>query len=152
MTDSHGPRHDLATRRLADALRLFVGAGRRYSVEALAEATAIPARTVRSYVAGDATPSLANLLEMARHLPEAWVNMLLDAAGLGGAHRLEAGAGDTAHGIRTLVGLAEGVSQLGRALEDQKLDHVERRILAPALRQLASDLSNFAASIDGGAK
>lgn len=140
--------HDVAQRRFADSVRLFVGFGRRYPVEALAHATAIPVSTMRSYHEGRATPGLCNLWALAGVLPPAFINMNLELAGMGGAYMLAPYDG-TAH--TAVAQLTARLHKLTQALSDGQIDHAEARALAPEMRALAAEMNSFAAALDGAA-
>lgn len=130
---------------MRDALALFVGRGRRYSVDAAAGAADIKPRTLKSYVEGKATPGLHVFLSLAAAMPLAWTNSILSLAGLR-AERIE---DDDVCAGSVMVTVARLNLALTEALEDGKLDHVERRILAPLLQQAITQQSALAKQLEG---
>ncbi len=140
MTDPRAINHDLVLRRHVDVLRLFVGRGQRFGVETLAEATRLPARTLKSYRDGQSLPGLSAFVAMAAALPAAYANEVLAPAGLAGAFRIEADA-PSPHAI--LAEKAEMVRALATALADGRIDHREGAEMLPELRQFLSDLASF---------
>lgn len=143
MTVQHIDLQDAAA-LFGDALHLFIGRGRRYSAEALGEATGIPARTIYSYMQG-ATPSLHNMIRLMAVLPPAFANHILASAGLGGARRMDCG-GD-ACGQTHMARMAARMHKLADALADGRVDHREARDLAPEFRELGTECIEFAARL-----
>lgn len=134
--------HDAATQRLAAGLRLFVGRGKLFSVEMVAEATGISGSAIEKYLAGDATPGMAALLRILAVLPEAFANHLLDLAGLTGAYRVGDAPVSEASALTDKLTAAQA---LAKALEDGRIDHQERAALTPQIRALGSRLLELAA-------
>jgi hypothetical protein len=138
--------HDVAQDRLADALRLFIGFGRRYSVAAVAVGTGVPERTLQSYCSGQATPGLANLLTLMAFLPPEFTAMLIEPAGLAGVHRID--KTDPCHhtalaeALRTAAAVAE-------ALRDGKVDHREQAEILPIARRTVTALQGYLAHHSG---
>lgn len=112
--------HDLAARRIEDALRLRVGRGKRYSFASLSDATGIPARTLESYVQG-ATPGLNCLLSMCAALGPSFTS---DILGLCGQSASDANTDAPEH-MQIMAGSAAFVSQMAEALADGHIDHRE---------------------------
>jgi len=79
---------ELDRERFTRTLNAFVGMGRDWSVAELAQATGIPERTMKGYKEGRAAPPLGNFLRIAAILGPEFVNMVLEPAGLGGAHSI----------------------------------------------------------------
>lgn len=132
--------HDTAARRLSRALSLYVGMGRDYSVDALADATGIKPRTIYAYLAGDATPGLFMLLRLCAALPPAFTNMLLEPAGLTGAHRAD-GAARPAPEI--LSALLANACALQVSFKHERVDHRNAAAIKRALGELVGDLQRF---------
>ena len=136
--------HDAATQRLSAGLRLFVGRGKPFSVDMLADATGGSASAVEKYMAAQATPGLAMALRLLAALPESFANHLLELSGLTGARRIDATAKSAG------VVLAEGagfVADLAEKLKDGRLDHRERAELRNALGPFIADLQNLQAQL-----
>lgn len=131
---------ELVQERFTDALRVHVGKGKPWSVEALAEATGIDDRTIRGYHEGSACASMAKALALAAVLPPDFTNALLGLAGLGHAKRLEPGEVAVAELGSDLAG---AVALLSRHLEDGVVDHQEREEGKRRLRPLAEKLAAF---------
>ncbi|MGI9412096.1 MAG: hypothetical protein ACR2PM_00390 [Hyphomicrobiales bacterium] len=128
-----------ANRRFANALNLFVGRGRRFSVEAVAEATGIPRRTVQSYKDGEACPCHVNLLAMLAVLPAAFANEIFAPCGLEGVRRAEGGNPCTFAANESILTVAQ---RLGEMLaNDGKFCHREQMEIAQKLfPKLVEDL------------
>ncbi len=135
---------DVAAGAMRRALGLFVGQGRAHSIDAVAAATEIPERTLRSYQAGEATPGLANLYRIKAVLPPAFANELLALSGLGGARRLDSSAKAAAI---VMTELATETALFAKALQDGRLDHIERAELRRTLPALIEDLTNLQAAL-----
>ena len=133
------------TQRFADAFGLFVGRGRRFSVEALAEATGIPRRTIQSYKDGEACPSHANLILLLTVLPAAFCNEVIAPARLEGAKRLEGGNPCTFAANESILGTAK---RLGEMLaNDGRFCHREQMEIAKELfPKLIEDLQGWLAA------
>lgn len=135
---------DLAAQRMAAGLRLFVGRGKLFSVEMVAEATGLSSSIVEKYIAGQNTPGLPALLRVLAVMPESFANHLLELSGLTGARRIDAAAKSAG------VVLAEGagfVADLAEKLKDGRLDHRERAELRNALGPFIADLQNLQAQL-----
>ena len=144
MTDAPAYSHDHVTRRLAATLRLYVGRGRPYSAESLAEATGIPERTIRSYRMGHATPGLVNLLALIRCLGGVFAGAILEDAGVAAVLLQD----DLDTDPRELATRYErdGADELARlvaALEDGRIDHTEAPELLTLARRLMPMLAAF---------
>ena len=142
-------RFQNAQRAITDALALYVGPGRRFGCDALADATGIHVGAIRTYLRGEATPSVANLLAMMASLPPEFTNAVLAHAGLGGARRIE--AGEIAAGRVNTI-LAEGAAMVSRHLEDGRVDHRERAEEARVLRELGTRIGEYVAGLERGGK
>lgn len=140
------PGDDAIRRVVADALRLYVGQGRRFSARAVAEATGIPEPTLKQYRAGEIALPAARLVQLAAVLPAGFADQVMAAAGLAVLARDLAHAGD-AHGLAADVAVA--LQALTHALRDGRIDHRERAELAPLAREVGQLLLGFAES--GGA-
>lgn len=137
MTDFAFITQDHIQARLSDALRLFVGRGRRYSLAALAAATPIPESTLKSYVEGRAVPGLTNFLILVSYLPPEFADMILAPTGKGNVVDFECKRG----GIFAINhSAAELLHLISSALNDPhspgRIDHCERAGFKPTLRQL----------------
>lgn len=79
---------NMAREKLRDALRLYVGRGRRYSVKQLSNATGIPDRMIESAMCVVEDPdyrplALENLLSAASFLGAPFASAFLELSGLG---------------------------------------------------------------------
>lgn len=128
-----------------DALCLFVGPGKRFSAEAIAEATGLDLRTIKAHRTGQSCPGLVALLAYMRVLPDAFTNMILVPAGKGGASSLE--PDEDACGHKTLSALLSRSAMLAKALEDNRIDHREALQLAPEFEQVGVECIGFARSL-----
>lgn len=119
---SNGPiiPHDLAARRIEDALRLRVGRGKRYSFNGLSDATGIPPRTLESYVQG-ATPGLSALLSLFAVLGPGFTSDVLSACG----QSASTCDNDAPEYMQTMAASGSLVAQLADALADGHVDHRE---------------------------
>jgi hypothetical protein len=74
--------------KIRDALHLYVGRGRRYSVKQLSDATGVPERSIEAAKCEPDDPeyrplALENLLSIAKFLGSQFVSHYLELAGLG---------------------------------------------------------------------
>lgn len=135
-------------RGIADALQLFVGPGRRYSRELIAQATGQDPRTVKAHCLGETAPSVAALFAYFRVLPVEFTDHVLGLAGLGGVRRV----GAELNAGRALAEMAEGMSALATALADGRIDHRERRSVIRELREAATAAEQLAAGLEEEAR
>lgn len=126
---SNGPiiPHELAVQRLQDALRLRVGRGRKHSVQGLADATGIKARTVESYLAGDATPGLNGFLSLCSVLGPSFTSDVLSPCG----QVARTADADAPEYMKAISMMGEGCRILADALSDGHVDHRERAQIKP---------------------
>lgn len=123
---------EVAARRIADALQLRVGRGRRHSFAALADATDIPQRTLESYVQG-ATPGFHNFLRLCAVLGPSFTT---DTLSLAGQSAQEASA-DTPEHMKAVSAMGSLTSMIGEALADDGcIDHREAAAMRPAAQAL----------------
>ena len=137
---------DVVDERIRAALNLYIGRGRLFSVEALSEASAIPESTLRSYLNGCANVPFSKALILMRYLPESFTNLVLENAGFCGAERMQ--AHDTSHPNKVLSDTLKLTSNLAIALEDGRLDHMERAKLKNDLPGLIAMLQRFASDLN----
>ncbi|SOC13848.1 hypothetical protein SAMN05877809_10725 [Rhodobacter sp. JA431] len=136
---------DDAARRFEDALRLRVGRGKRYSFDALSDATRIPTRTLESYVQG-VTPPLHAFLSICSVLGPSFTSDILAACNQA-AH--EVNPGDPEH-LRVVASLGELVTQISMAVADGYVDHREAAQMRPIAARLIELLEPLA--LDRGAR
>lgn len=134
MTDMGAMGHDPVKQRLAAQLSLYCGQGRLYSLDDLAAATNIPARTLKSYRDGQSEAPSSNLFRLMAVLPAAFSVALLAPVGLACHRREDEGACDFA----VSADLAAVMAKLTDALRDGRVDHRERAGLGPQARDLAA--------------
>lgn len=139
---SNGPiiPHELAVQRLQDALRLRVGRGRKHSVQGLADATGIKARTVESYLAGDATPGLNGFLSLCCVLGPSFTSDVLSPCG----QVARSADADAPEYMRAMGLMGEGIHKLAEALADGQVDHRERAQLKPLADEMIAALEPLA--------
>lgn len=138
-----------AIARFSDAFGLFVGRGRRFSVEALAAATGIPARTIRAYKDGEACPGHLNLITLMAVLPPAFCNEVIAPAGLEAARRAEGGDPCTYAANRAVLTAAQ---RLGEMLADGRFCQKDQDELAEVVfPQLIERLQGWLAANRDGA-
>ena len=124
------------------ALDLFVGNGRPYAVEALAEVTGIAVNTLYAYKRGEMNPSFCAVMELIAALPAGLGNMLLAPTGLTGGAKPEDANGDP----RILhTSVCSTALALAEALEDGRVDHREEQTLKPILHRLQGDVNSYLA-------
>lgn len=104
-----------------DTLALFVGQGRRFSVEAVSAATGIGCDAIRAYLRGQSCPEWANAIAILNVMPAEFANAVLQPAGLSGARKVDA----TSTAAETLREITEGAAALASALADGRIDHTE---------------------------
>lgn len=115
MSNSRLISPDRAGDAIADALRLFVGRGRRFAVEDVSEGTGIPVRTLRSYLATGEdrrTPPADTLLVLSSFLGRDFTARFLGCVGQG-SFDLDPIPGEPGHVIATLVRVASVFAELG---------------------------------------
>lgn len=134
---------DVAERHLMDALHLRVGRGKRTSFAALAEATGIPERTLRSYVDGTGA-SLHAFLTLASVLGPAFASDVLAPANLA----VQDVVADEPEHMRCLAVLGGAVAMLSEAMADGRIDHVEEA----RLRVYAQDMLPLIESLARGSR
>lgn len=110
-----------------DHLSLFVGAGKRFEVEAVAGACCKSPDTIHSYLRGVTAPDWATGVILLRVLPTEFGAAVLRPAGLTGFRRV----GGLCSPAETLRDVAVAASTLATALADGRIDHTE----APAIRR-----------------
>lgn len=138
---SNGPiiPHDLAARRIEDALRLRVGRGKRYTFQGLSDATGIPLRTCESYVQGS-TPGLHTFLSLCAALGPSFTSDILGACG----QSAKAADTDAPEHFRVLASLGELTSSIAEAVSDGHVDHREAAQLRPLAQGLIEALEPLA--------
>jgi len=134
MIDAHGISSDLSREAFTDALRRYVGHGKRWSVHALAEEAGLDARTVAAYRGGETAPSLANMLRLFAVLPPAFADEVLALSGLGGVKRLQGERADSLELNTNVTGLAAMIAR--HLSDDRRIDHTEEAEQEPAVRKL----------------
>ena len=145
MTETTLIAHEHVARAFADALRLFTGHGRRFSVQALAAVSGVRPRTVESYLCGQATPGWAAALSLAAVLPVEFLDAALLPTGRGAVDRA-ASADSHGHLLAQMAAVTAGFAE---AMADGRIDHRERAALKDAAASLAVRLNGF---VDGAAR
>lgn len=133
------PEQSANTRHVfRDTLALFVGQGRRFSVEAVSAATGIGVDAIRSYLRGQSCPEWCNAVGILNVLPAEFAAAVLRPAGISGVRKIDAETTPA----ETLREVAEGAAALATALADGRIDHTEwpavRKELTEAMVSIAS--------------
>ncbi|MEM1390951.1 MAG: helix-turn-helix transcriptional regulator [Pseudomonadota bacterium] len=128
---------DAAQRSLKSALRLFVGQGRRYSTKDLAEASGVCQRTIESYRAGDAMPSLERYQSLCSVLGQAFFAATVKHMPF--EVRSTEPSDITAPQLLTEMLSFSGL--MAGFLEDGRIDHVERAQLKPMLADVRESIT-----------
>ena len=134
--------------RIANALSQQIGRHGIMTYEQAADATGIPARTLKAHVLGQAMPELhcwMSYVRLPRGAGGAICAATLDLAGFQGAHPKDPAACSP---MRLLGIMTEESAVLARCLEDGVVDSNERAELAPRLRLLAARLQEQAEVLD----
>lgn len=84
-TDFHYLNHAFLCIQFADILRGYVGVGREWSYQALADHAGFEARTIKGWCLGEAMPPLDKLLRLTVILGPVFTNQFLGLAGYEGA-------------------------------------------------------------------
>ena len=84
-------------------LNLHVGAKRRFTVEAISDATGIGCDAIRRHLRGETTPDLGNLLAYMAVLPASFASAILAPAGLGGVIKMDESEADGAHMLSRML-------------------------------------------------
>lgn len=134
-------------RRLTDAMNLYVGRGRRFSVQALADASGLPVGTVQDIKDGMYVPKTHALLRLFRVLPPAFADMVLELADLGGCARLSAAAALPSPAA-AIAEMSERVALIAGHLADGKHDHREMLAEIPEVRDLLEVLRGYLARLE----
>lgn len=134
---------DAATDAVYRTLALFVGRGRQISVEDLALATKIPARTISAWLAGDPLQRRRckghHLLILQHFFGVAFTDRLLAPIGQGGRD-LEPAADAPAIVVATLVA---GAAEFAARAADGRYCHVDRAELADEAAEMIQILTPF---------
>lgn len=141
MSNGHIIPHDLAARKIEDALRLRVGRGKRYSFAGLSDATGIPPRTLESYVQG-ATPGLSALLSLFAVLGPGFTSDVLSACG----QSASTCDNDSPEHIKVMSMMGAMIAKTSDALADGHIDHreaAELRPMAAALIELLEPIARL---------
>lgn len=129
-------------------LRNATVVSKRFSVEQIAELSGVPLRTVRSYMANDASevrePTLSNALSIACVLGPVAVNGVLALIGYGGAAPLE--EGDARQPIQMLIRGAQGWATITRCAADNRIDHIEEPDMTAAADMLIAELVPYSSA------
>lgn len=125
------------------ALTLFIGRGRRYSVEDVATGTGIPGNTIAKWLTPDPLqrrrPKGCHLLLVAQFIGVAFTNKLLGPIGQGGR---ELEAADDAPG-RVIARLAAASAKFAELGADGAFDHVDRGKLEPFADDMIEVITPF---------
>ena len=132
--------------RFTAALNLYVGYERRFSIAEIAGLTGISQRTLRSYQAGDACPSLPKFLRLAAVLPPEFADMAMAPAGLTGLRSSATGKTSVVDLNRHLT---SAVAEIGAVIGQNGINDVRTRQLIPALWALRVAIDTWLAGHGG---
>lgn len=148
MTNAPIIPQDLASQKFYAAMNLFVGRGRRWSCVSVSEATGIPLRTIESYRAGQATPSLANYQALCSVLGQPFFAATVEHLPFE-VSTTEPGDQSPQQVLTHSLGFSQ---MLANMLEDGRIDHIEEPKLVDALRMLREQVNALEARLASGAK
>lgn len=134
---------EVAKQVLADALGLYVGRGKRFTVEDLAAASGQSERTLRAYMDGSTSPALAGLLTLFAVMPDSFVNQVMRLAGYR-VVPLDAGEIDV---MEHTACLAEVVHALVVRFADRRITHVEALELLPLVQRAQDQMPAMIATL-----
>lgn len=136
---------DTAQTSLMSALNLFVGRGKRYSVEDVAEASGVCARTIDSYRRGDAMPSIERYQSLCAVLGQAFFAATVKHM------PFEVRSTDPSDITppQLLTELLSASGSLATFLEDGRVDHMEKAQLKPILADLRERITAMENSLAG---
>lgn len=145
MTNSTIVPQELAYRKFHDAMRLFVGQGRRWSCVAVAEATGIALRTVESYRSGQATPTIEKYQSLCAVLGQGFFSATIEHM------PFDVKTTDPAElsPNELLTEALEFSTHLARFLEDGRIDHIEQSELRKRIRTLSEQLTAVEVHMNG---
>jgi transcriptional regulator with XRE-family HTH domain len=147
MTNTTLVPQELAYRKFHDAMRLFVGQGRRWSCASVSEATGIALRTVESYRSGQATPTIEKYQSLCAVLGQAFFEATIEHM----SYKVWSNDPDDITPQQLLTEAVEFSAHLSKFLEDGRIDHTERPELRQRIGEIAEQLANLDAYLmDGG--
>ncbi|NKD88739.1 hypothetical protein HEQ72_10545 [Haematospirillum sp. 15-248] len=124
----------------SDALSLYVGAGRRFSVGDVAAATGVGQDAIRRYLRNESCPEWHNAMSLIRVLPVEFAETVLRPAGLSGVRRT---GDETITGLSLMRDITQGAAVLADALADGHIDHQERAVCRTELTKAVVAISQF---------
>ena len=125
--------------KISAAMGLLVGHGKAHSFNAVANATKIKERTIRSYVDGT-TPPVENLLSICAALGPGFTSDVLGLIG----QSAQSSADECPQHMPTLCAATAFSSLLADALTDGHVDHREAAVLRPIAQSLMDLLAPIA--------
>ncbi|MCR9236180.1 MAG: hypothetical protein NXI17_05870 [Alphaproteobacteria bacterium] len=137
MTNATIVPQELAYQKFHDAMRLFVGQGRRWSCASVSEATGIALRTVESYRSGQATPTIEKYQSLCAVLGQAFFAATIEHL----SYEVKSTDPTDITPQRLLSEALEFSAHLSRFLEDGRIDHTEMPILRQRVGGLAEQLT-----------
>lgn len=121
-----------------DMFNRYVGHGREFSVEELADLSGISKQTLYSISSGKHSPRYKEMIKLLRVLPLGATEDVLRPLGLG-VHMLTGEGCDFA----TSAALAATLAELTHALLDKRVDHQERARIEPLARHAKEELEKW---------
>lgn len=149
MTNTTLVPQEVAYRRFHDAMRLFVGQGRRWSCASVAEASGIALRTVESYRSGQATPTIEKYQSLCAVLGQAFFAATIEHM----AYEVRTTDPMDVTPQQILSEALDFSAHLSKFLEDGRIDHIERPELKERVGVLVEQLNALAVGLadEGGA-
>ena len=146
MTNTTLVPQELAYRKFHDAMRLFVGQGRRWSCASVSEATGIALRTVESYRSGQATPTIEKYQSLCAVLGRAFFAATIEHL----PFNIRSTDPTDITPQQLLSEALEFSAHLAKFLEDGRIDHIERPQLQKRVGDLAEQLTALEAYLANG--
>ena len=134
------------SRSFADALRLFVGQGKRFTVEAVAEASGVTVRNILAYRGGECGATFENAMAIIAVMPPEFAQQALKSSGIIEVKKAEPDAKACARRLNTR--LAQHAARLAEMLEDGRIDHQEEAELRRSLPELQAKITRYLASTE----
>lgn len=116
----------------------YVGRGKLITFDDLADQAGVPAGTLRSIAAGDHSPRWEYAIRILSCLPQSAKDDVLKPLGIA-TRPLEGDGCDR----RTTSTMARAVAKLTHALEDGKVDHLERADIEPDAREAYEEIGRW---------
>lgn len=131
-------------RVFSDALNLYVGPGRRFSVGDVAAVTGVGTDAIRRYLRSESCPEWHNAMSLITVLPVEFAETVIRPAGLSGLRRT---GDESVTGLSLMREITQGTAVLADALADGHIDHQERAVCRKELTEALVAISQFLAKL-----